>query len=407
MKILNFGSCNIDLVYSLDHIVKEGETISADTMRTFVGGKGLNQSVALAKANADVYHAGCIGADGEQLKAFMVKAGVDVTHLKTVNEGTGHAIIQVDKNGENSIVLFSGANHGITTEHIDEVLSHFGEGDFLVLQNEINNLPYIVSRAAEKKMKIVLNPAPFTESIRELPLNALYCLIVNEVEAAALSGCDDTDGFAAFLKEKYPQLRVVVTLGKRGSMYLCDDVKIRQPAFAAEVVDTTAAGDTFVGYFVAELSREKAIAEALRTASMASAITVSRAGAAPSIPPLEEVSASKLSPLSSINDDVRKETVLRFLDTAYSHAELGDLAQKLGYTAAYTARWVKKTFGKTFSELLCEKRCAVAADLLKNTDMPIKHIIEHIGYSNESFFRKAFVGLYGEKPNNYRQTFQK
>lgn len=294
MKILNFGSLNIDLVYSLDHIVKEGETISASSMKKFVGGKGLNQSVALVSAGASVYHAGCVGRDGSMLTDFMRSAGVDLTYINLLDEPTGQAIIQVDKNGENSIVLFSGANHAITTEYVDRVLDDFNEGDYLVLQNEINNPEYIINRAADKGMKIFLNPAPFTENIPSIGLEKIHCLIVNEIEAEGLSGEKDIEGFKRFLTENYPELSVVITLGKRGSVYLCGDTFITQSAFPAKAVDTTAAGDTFVGFFIAELSRSKSAEEALRTASLASSITVSRLGAAPSIPKLDELLGLKL-----------------------------------------------------------------------------------------------------------------
>lgn len=407
MKILNFGSCNIDSVYSLDHIVRAGETISAETMQKFVGGKGLNQSVALANAGIKVYHAGCIGSDGKILTDFMENAGINLTYLKTVNQISGQAIIQVDKNGENSIMLFPGANHCITTEYVDEVLSCFGEGDYLVLQNEINNLEYIINRASEVGMKIILNPAPFTKNIHTIGLEKIFCLIVNEIEAEGLSGAKGVEEFSAFLSDKFPKLSAVITLGQKGSVYISGETKIRQPAFEVAAVDTTAAGDTFSGYFIAELIRGKNPADALRTASIAAAITVSRSGAAPSIPTLKEVEGSNLYPSAFLGDDLQKEKVLRYLENNFSCASLREVADILGYSTSYATRWIKKTLGKSFSEFLCEKRCAVAADMLKNTDISIKEIIEYIGYSNESFFRKTFCKLYGQNPSKYRKNFRK
>ncbi len=289
MKILNFGSCNIDIVYDVDHIVRPGETISAESVEYFVGGKGLNQSVALANAGAEVYHAGCIGADGEILRSFMEKSGVKLDYLRVTDDKSGQATIQVDKNGENAIFLYKGANHGITKEYIDSVLSDFSEGDFLVVQNEINNVGYIVEKAHERGMKIVFNPAPFNEDTTEIDLSKLYCIIPNETECAGYSGSEDYKAFADFIRKNHPDLKAVVTLGKEGCVYIDKNNEILQPAYSVKAVDTTAAGDTFVGYYVAEISRGKEPCEAIKTACAASAITVSRKGAAPSIPEYDEV----------------------------------------------------------------------------------------------------------------------
>lgn len=407
MKILNFGSCNIDYVYSLDHIVTAGETVPALDMHRFVGGKGLNQSVALANAKANVYHAGCVGNDGKILKDFMLNAGVDLTYLKTADAATGQAIIQVDKSGENSIVIFAGANHLISEEYIDSVLSNFEAGDFLLLQNEINNTDYIINLASQIGMKIFFNPAPFTEDVRSLALEKLYCLIVNETEAAALCQKDGIDGFADFLKATLPKTHAVMTLGKSGSVYIQNGKRTYQNAFSVKAVDTTAAGDTFVGYFIAELSRGKSPEDALNTASKASAISVSRHGAAPSIPTLKEVEASTLTSAGDSKVKTVKSKILDYINTEYRQASLSELAKILGYSEAYTTRLVKKQVGKSFSELLCKKRCDEAAALLKNTDIPIKEIIARTGYSNEGFFRRNFYLLYGQSPAKYRQNFEK
>ncbi len=284
MKILNFGSCNIDIMCGVDHIVRPGETVSADTVEHFVGGKGLNQSVALANAGVEVYHAGCIGDDGEILRSFMEKAGVNLKYLRVVDGKSGQATIQVDKNGENAIFLYKGANHMITEEYIDSVLSDFSEGDFLVLQNEINNVKYIVEKAYGRGMKIFFNPAPFNEAAETVDISKLYCIISNETESSGYTGSEDYKAFSELIKEKYPDLSAVITLGKNGCVYIDKNNEIRQEAFKVKTVDTTAAGDTFVGYYVAEISRGKKPCEAIKTACAAAAITVSRKGAAHSIP---------------------------------------------------------------------------------------------------------------------------
>ncbi len=289
MKILNFGSCNIDIVCGVDHIVRPGETISADTVEHFVGGKGLNQSVALANAGAKVYHAGCIGADGGILRSFMEEKGINLKYLRVTDGKSGQATIQVDKNGENAIFLYKGANHEITKEYVDSVLSDFSRGDFLVLQNEINNVDYIVEKAYDRGMRIFFNPAPFNDVSAKIDLSKLYCIIPNAIESSGYTGSDDYKAFAQLIAKKYPDLTAVITLGKDGCVYIDKNCEIRQNAFEVKTVDTTAAGDTFVGYFVAEISRGKEPSDAIRTACAAAALTVSRKGAAPSIPRVYEV----------------------------------------------------------------------------------------------------------------------
>lgn len=289
MKILNFGSCNIDIVCGVDHIVRPGETISADTVEHFVGGKGLNQSVAIANAGAEVYHAGCIGADGEILRSFMEEMGIDLRYLRVTDGKSGQAIIQVDKNGENAIFLYKGANHEITKEYVDSVLYDFSQGDILVLQNEINNVEYIVDKAYDRGMKIFFNPAPFNVVAANIDLSKLYCIIPNVIESSGYSGSEDYNAFSHLIKNKYPELKAVITLGKDGCVYIDKNNEIRQNAFEVKTVDTTAAGDTFVGYFVAEISRGKEPSDAIKTACAAAALTVSRKGAAPSIPKEYEV----------------------------------------------------------------------------------------------------------------------
>lgn len=403
IKILNFGSCNIDFVYSVEHIVKPGETLSSLSMNKFVGGKGLNQSVALANAGSEVYHAGYIGSDGEMLRTFLQSCGADVTYLKTVTESSGHAIILVAESGENSIVIHSGANSCITREYIDRVLSDFEADDILVLQNEISNVDYIISKAHDIGMKTFFNPAPFTDGVLKIDLEKIYCLIANEIEAKNLTSAKETEDSIDHFIKHYPSLKTVITLGEKGSVYIEDGNITKQSAFKADVVDTTAAGDTFVGYFVSCLSRGLSPSEALRTASLASAITVSRHGAAPSIPTIQEVTSSKLV-LSTNN---KKEQVISYFNERYVTASLEELASSVGYSTAYTARWIKNAFGKSFSVLLKEKRCEIAAYLLKNCDDKIGDVAEKVGYANESFFRKAFAEIYGENPSSFRKNFRK
>ncbi len=289
MRILNFGSCNLDYVYQLDHIVTPGETETSFSSETFCGGKGLNQSVAAARAGAEVFHAGCLGEDGEVLRRVLEESGVDTSYLQKVEGKTGHAVIQVAKTGENCIFIFPGSNGKITEEQIDATLAAFGEGDFLVLQNEVNGVPSMVKKAAEKGMKIVLNPSPFNEKISEIDFSALSYLILNEVEAAALSGCENPKEALAELRRRYPRLSVLLTVGTKGCLFDGGKGVLYHPAFRVKAVDTTAAGDTFTGYFLACLAEGRPVAEGLKIASAASGLAVTRPGASPSIPFRDEV----------------------------------------------------------------------------------------------------------------------
>lgn len=292
MKILCFGSLNIDYTYSVDHFVGKGETLSSHQLTVFTGGKGLNQSIALAKAGADVYHAGSIGSDGKVLQEVLDQAGVHTDYVTVLPNGlTGNAIIQRDKNGDNCILLYGGTNQMITTKQVDSVLSHFSAGDYLILQNEINQLPYILEKAHKLGMVIVLNPSPMNEKILALPLNYVNIYILNEVEADQIlnGGGAAHMHLAKKLLEKFHDAIVVLTLGDEGSIYMDKQTQIFQKAFDISVTDTTAAGDTFTGFFIGALLRGASKAEAMEEAAAAAAIACSREGAAPSIPSQDEV----------------------------------------------------------------------------------------------------------------------
>ena len=289
MKILNFGSMNIDYTYKVEHIVTPGETISSNGIEVFPGGKGLNQSVALAKAKAEVYHAGMIGKDGLFLKEVCEKSGVHTNYIKCIEERTGNAMIQVSEEGQNSIILFAGANRKNTKEYIKEVLKHFEKGDFLLLQNEINLLDYIINQAYEKGMMIILNPSPYNEKLDSCDFKKISMLLLNEVEGAQVTGEKDEKKILVRLKELYPDMQVVLTLGKDGSVYQYKDQVYRQGIFSGQAVDTTAAGDTFTGYFISSILEGMPVDEGLKLAAKASAIAVSREGATASIPVKAEV----------------------------------------------------------------------------------------------------------------------
>ncbi|MBQ8345504.1 MAG: ribokinase [Clostridia bacterium] len=289
MTILNFVSCNLDYVYSMDHIVVPGETQASEEMEVFAGGKGLNQSVALARAGAEVFHGGCIGEDGEMLRTLLADSGVNVSLLRQIDGKNGHAIIQVAADGQNSILLYAGSNRCITKEQMDEALSLFSEGDMLLLQNEINDISYLIDRAYERGIRIFLNPSPCDESLRAISFEKLSCIVLNEIEAKFFTGKEHPTEHLAFFRERYPHLTVMLTLGGDGCVYSDGYQTVSHPIFPVTAVDTTAAGDTFTGYFMAALAEGREPAEAIRLASAAAALAVSVKGAAPSIPLRKQV----------------------------------------------------------------------------------------------------------------------
>lgn len=296
VKVLNFGSLNLDYVYNVDHFVRAGETISSSLLNTFCGGKGLNQSIALARAGAKVYHAGAVGNDGGALVKVLEDNNVDTSLIRIVDLPTGHAIIQRDPDGQNCILLFGGANQSITDSHIEAALSGFSKDDYLILQNEINNTKSIMKRAKDKGMKIVLNPSPMDEKIHALPLELVDIFIVNEVEAESLFGSPEPNQIMKNFRMRFPKATIVLTMGKMGAWY--QDPSLSSPLYHGiydvPVVDTTAAGDTFTGYFISCISESMAIPRALEISSMASSLAVSKEGAEPSIPAMKEVLTANL-----------------------------------------------------------------------------------------------------------------
>ena len=290
MKMVVFGSLNIDKTYSLEDFVRPGQTISASKMEQFCGGKGFNQAIALRRAGNEVYFAGAVGQDGGMLLDTLDANGINRDHVKVTDGATGHAIIQLDAKGQNCIIILAGANGEITEADVDATLTHYGAGDLIVLQNEISCVPYILRQAHVKGMIVAFNPSPYDCKIADCDLSCVDYLLVNEVEGAAMAACPEPEAILDVLHTRYPHLNVVLTLGgdgsvfqdKSGARFACGIHKV-------ETVDTTAAGDTFTGFFLSELLHHGDAQEALRVASVAAGIAVSRKGAEPSIPVMEEV----------------------------------------------------------------------------------------------------------------------
>ena len=288
-KIINFGSINIDHVYRVPHLVKPGETLSSLDLVTGLGGKGANQSVAIARAGVSVAHVGRVFKGDRWAVALLASTGVDTDNIALIEGASGHAIIQVDDQGENAIVLHGGANQSFSIADIESALNRNQQARYLLMQNETNLLAEAFELAQAKGIKIVLNPAPMTDNIKDLPLAKLDTLIVNQGEAEALCGAADIDQMTQQMAALAPQTRVVVTLGGDGAMLLANGEVTHMNSPSVDVVDTTGAGDTFVGYFLAGVAEGMNDHDALQRACLAGSIAVTRQGAITAIPDRSEV----------------------------------------------------------------------------------------------------------------------
>ena len=290
-RLVNLGSLCVDHVYGVPNITSAGETVASRSHAVFPGGKGLNQSLAAARAGAEVAHAGCIGSDGLWLREELLGAGVDVSLVREVDTPSGHAVIQVNPRGENAIVIAGGSNRVLTAADRDAAFARCGPEDWLLLQNEINDLEAVLAGARAAGCRVAFNVAPVDGREQGYDLGGVALLILNEVEAAALAGVPEPDPALDVLCRRYPSCDVVITLGRDGLRHGRGDARLRLEAFAADAVDETAAGDAFVGYLMATLLEGKPMREALVLGSAAGALAVTRAGAASSIPEREAVEA--------------------------------------------------------------------------------------------------------------------
>ncbi len=294
MKLLNLGSLNLDIVYEMEDIVRPGETVSALGMRQSLGGKGYNQSLALARAGVRVCHAGMVGKDGEAFLQCLREAGVDTGLIRAADVPTGHAVIQVSRKGQNSIIVCGGANHCIDAAYVDRALEGFSTGDMLLVQNETTAVAHAILAARQKGMQVVLNPSPANAAVLRYPLDKVDLFILNEHEAAVLCGRAGTDDYGALLdalRQEYPAASFVLTVGKQGAYYRDNAKTVHHGIYDVPVVDTTGAGDTFCGYFLACCMRGMDVASALKYASLASSCAVGVKGAGPSVPTWQQMLA--------------------------------------------------------------------------------------------------------------------
>ena len=293
MKIVNLGSLNVDHVYRVDRFLLPGETKASKGLNDNAGGKGLNQSIAAARTGAEVYHAGYFGSGSEMLRKVLQEAGVHMDWMEDhLDIPCGHTVIQVDDQGQNCILLFGGTNMCLTEAYIDRVLDQCTPDDILLLQNETNLVPYIIEEAAKRGIPCAMNAAPMDDGVKAYPIGKLRYLIVNEIEGAALAGGSTFDETMDNLIAAYPDTGILLTLGSAGAWFHDGDRDIKMGcAKVPKVVDTTAAGDTFLGYFLAGMLDKLDPAQALQRATFASALTIQSPGAADSIPTVDQVEA--------------------------------------------------------------------------------------------------------------------
>jgi ribokinase len=295
--IVVVGSLNMDLVVRVGSLPAAGETVAGGDLQTIPGGKGANQAVAAARLGAQVAMIGRVGADafGERLRGSLRDAGVDVSPIAMdPSTVTGTAVIEVSEKGENTIVISAGANGRVTPADIDRHAGLLREAKVLLLQLEIpmETVVHAARVAHAASTCVVLNPAPARELPAELyPLVDL--LVPNETEAARLTGILVTDQASAEQAARGVLARgaaqVIVTLGSKGSLWVSRAESQFQPAFHVDAVDTTAAGDAFIGGLATGLAQKAPFAKALRMGSAAGALAATRFGAQTSLPTLEEL----------------------------------------------------------------------------------------------------------------------
>lgn len=295
-KLVNLGSLCIDHVYRVADLAGPGATVSSLSHQIFPGGKGLNQSLAAARAGAEVIHVGCVGEDGGLLLDVLREAGVDTGRVRTLrDEHSGHAVIQVNDAGENAIVIAGGANRKVSPDDVTAAVECLDPGDWLLLQNEINDLPAALRAAADRAAHIAFNVAPVDGRERDYDLSCVSLLIVNELEARALVpeqvAAQDDGQVADFLAAAHPAATVVLTAGRAGLTWAGNgtDAVQRLPAFPVTAVDETAAGDAFIGYLLAGVLAGETLECSLRQAAAAGALAVTVAGAGASIPARDAV----------------------------------------------------------------------------------------------------------------------
>lgn len=290
MKFINFGSMHIDYIYNVKDIAKTRETVNAVDHITNVGGKGLNQSVALARAGAKVSHVGLVGKDGADLKSMLIDNHISTDYVECLdNQPSGHAVIQVNSEGDNTILIFGGTNQQYTPELIEKALAASDPDDIVLVQNQINDVPRIIEQAKKHQLKIIFNLAPASQNMAYYPLEYVDVFVLNQNQGNILTRQEKPDAILATLQRRYPQAAFVLTMGQKGVKFVDNHRRLTIPAERIAATDTNAGGDTFVGYFLARWHLGDTIEHSLELACRAAALCITRKGAATSIPYLNEL----------------------------------------------------------------------------------------------------------------------
>ena len=294
-KICVIGSLNMDLVVNVDTMPKPGQTIIGSNFKEVPGGKGANQAVAMARLNGNVSMIGKVGEDGfgQTLINSLKNDNVDTTYIQTTKGATGVALITVDKNAQNSIVVSPGANFEVKEDDIDNNIEAIKNSDIVVLQLEtpLNTIKYALNKAKELNKYTILNPAPAVKLDDEIIKN-VDLLTPNETELEIISGVsieteEDIQRAAQIMIEKGVK-ELIVTLGSKGSLYINKEKSMFKKAYKVQAVDTTAAGDSYTGALSVAFSNNKDVEEAMDFASKVGALSVMKEGAQSSLPTLED-----------------------------------------------------------------------------------------------------------------------
>lgn len=291
MKVINFGSLNIDHIYQVDHVVNPEETLSVSKAYHYAGGKGLNQSIAISRSGGTVMHCGCVGmGDGGYLLDILDKNGVNTSLVRKKEANTGTAFIQVTADGTRSIIECGGANLTMTDDHIDFALAQIHKGDVLLVQNEVNDVPKIIEKGLRAGARIALNASPYSDGLKKIPVREISFLFLNRSEASQFTGINpnDIEDMIPALRSMFPNAEIVMTMGMKGSMLITAEDEIYQGIYEVETKDKTAASDAFVGFYLGTRMSGATKKDAIMMAAKAASICASRNGAASSIPMIEE-----------------------------------------------------------------------------------------------------------------------